>query len=1123
MEDDQRRSVWSGVEAVHSAERRICGRSPVAGIGIAEGLALAGRKSATCLNPDGATISSQAPSGQGAWIHHAIRPCVNGSCRDLAFELVAEDVQEAVDHCLVGHRIAAALGRPGACTLDPEIANTLESVEFPGDEALAGVDRPRSRESVEELASEAFESISAATGRNRHATDSGYLEEAEFVLIGSGASANEARRLSEALRSEGIRCGWIKLAQVHPFPAEQVLRHLEGINEVVAVDPEWMESLNAAFRSVEPRPRIRGLSVRGSIESLRDLGTLFDLPSEVTRRLEQRWLDGEDRRLTLTALPGGSSAERFLVDCTVPYIDLEGVRFERGGGLIERGATVQVRPSTVRGGEPPRADLLVAGDPSLVVPDPVICGVRTEGTIVAAAASKEQLGRGLSQEQRDAITGRGIRLRWVDTSGLESDAVRACLLAAVTGDRCWNRFLRRDPQEQPIDGYAGRIHDVDLATLGAPADIADERAHELRMPAPAESASAGSSEAIRAFYREGMPTNGASLYPRRGLIPACTAELAQPDQDDPGLRPAIGHYLEALDAERGPIRNTFVDNARRVATRLEALLDSDDSHAAGVPPGALAASLGGASGQFVDSEALAATLPPYRGAERLDADRRDRIARVLASIRSGLEQLQSERALVVVTSGPLPGLLASDTVRTVSHPDAPSAARGIFFGLADRFKELYGAVRMGRLELLGDGTAEIHDAILSRFDWRGFSQDELWSMPQVLVYEPARRLRGPLLESLSKLLLSGLPIQVWTPERPALESANLGRFAADHDDVFVLQASPVRSDLMIEGCRRMVRTSRPALATVVEAVPEASVPPWTQLATLEASRSAPCFVYDIEGQGDGSPQLDLAEVRPWMPDRKVTFAHAVAVDPAFREQFLPISVEQWREDQLDLLDYLEADAETRGGAVPFIWIAEADGTLGRAIVTRELTLATRDRKRSWETLRMWAGHGPEIDSEPLPEKEVGVGIVVPEADVAPMPQPTVEQAMHRLVLALMDPDATPESLTALTAPTAVAPPEAPVAAALPGSQPEAPVAVAVEPYIDSILCTTCQDCININSRVFRYNDDKQAFIADAAAGTYAQLVKAAEKCPARCIHPGRPRDGDATGTEAMIARAAPFN
>ena len=37
------------------------------------------------------------------------------------------------------------------------------------------------------------------------------------------------------------------------------------------------------------------------------------------------------------------------------------------------------------------------------------------------------------------------------------------------------------------------------------------------------------------------------------------------------------------------------------------------------------------------------------------------------------------------------------------------------------------------------------------------------------------------------------------------------------------------------------------------------------------------------------------------------------------------------------------------------------------------------------------------------------------------------------------------------------------------------------------------------------------------------LVLAAEKCPARCIHPGKPRAGDASATDELVARAAPFN
>ena len=56
-----------------------------------------------------------------------------------------------------------------------------------------------------------------------------------------------------------------------------------------------------------------------------------------------------------------------------------------------------------------------------------------------------------------------------------------------------------------------------------------------------------------------------------------------------------------------------------------------------------------------------------------------------------------------------------------------------------------------------------------------------------------------------------------------------------------------------------------------------------------------------------------------------------------------------------------------------------------------------------------------------------------------------------------------------------------------------------------------------------HNENKQAEIADPAAGTFEQLVKAAEKCPARCIHPGVPRSGDETVTDDLVARAARFN
>ena len=81
----------------------------------------------------------------------------------------------------------------------------------------------------------------------------------------------------------------------------------------------------------------------------------------------------------------------------------------------------------------------------------------------------------------------------------------------------------------------------------------------------------------------------------------------------------------------------------------------------------------------------------------------------------------------------------------------------------------------------------------------------------------------------------------------------------------------------------------------------------------------------------------------------------------------------------------------------------------------------------------------------------------------------------------------------------------------------------MEPWIDTPLCTSCNECTNINGQMFAYDENKQAYIADATAGTYKQLVQAAEKCPAAIIRPGDPLDPKEKDLEKWVARAEPFN
>jgi len=113
----------------------------------------------------------------------------------------------------------------------------------------------------------------------------------------------------------------------------------------------------------------------------------------------------------------------------------------------------------------------------------------------------------------------------------------------------------------------------------------------------------------------------------------------------------------------------------------------------------------------------------------------------------------------------------------------------------------------------------------------------------------------------------------------------------------------------------------------------------------------------------------------------------------------------------------------------------------------------------------------------------------------------------------------PTAPEAAEAPTAPAAAEArPVAADAPASDTRS----SDDPYIETPRCTTCNECTTLNGRMFAYNENRQAYIADQSAGTYSELVEAAEGCQVAIIHPGKPRDPNEPGLDELMARAEPF-
>jgi pyruvate-ferredoxin/flavodoxin oxidoreductase len=124
----------------------------------------------------------------------------------------------------------------------------------------------------------------------------------------------------------------------------------------------------------------------------------------------------------------------------------------------------------------------------------------------------------------------------------------------------------------------------------------------------------------------------------------------------------------------------------------------------------------------------------------------------------------------------------------------------------------------------------------------------------------------------------------------------------------------------------------------------------------------------------------------------------------------------------------------------------------------------------------------------------------------------------------------PVAAPAAPAPVAASAPVAPKPAAAPvASSPAGTTAGAddeplvLEAYIDSARCTTCNECTNLNKKMFAYNADKQAYVKDVSAGTFQQLVIAAERCPVSIIHPGTPHNAKEKDLAKWMKRAEKFN
>ena len=205
-------------------------------------------------------------------------------------------------------------------------------------------------------------------------------------------------------------------------------------------------------------------------------------------------------------------------------------------------------------------------------------------------------------------------------------------------------------------------------------------------------------------------------------------------------------------------------------------------------------------------------------------------------------------------------------------------------------------------------------------------------------------------------------------------------------------------------------------------------------------------------------------------------------------------------------EWLARDPKSVGDAIPYVLAVDPDDVLQRVIVdTRLMQMAARCRT-FWHRLQEQGGvHNSHAEILLAREKARWEKAKASELDAL---KATAAAAASVPVAGGGVAEAAPAAASAPATGAAPAP-------AAPERNPD-------EAWIETARCPSCDECQTINDKMFKYNDNKQAYITDVKLGTYRQLVEAAEACQVSIIHPGKPWNPNEPGLEELLQRAETF-
>lgn len=432
--------------------------------------------------------------------------------------------------------------------------------------------------------------------------------------------------------------------------------------------------------------------------------------------------------------------------------------------------------------------------------------------------------------------------------------------------------------------------------------------------------------------------------------------------------------------------------------------------------------------------------------------------------------------------------------------------------------ELTKAMAMAELEVAGEYDESRHDSVFAGFGARGLDPVDAARFPGMLVRVDAARMTAAETALALEMLDAGVPLKlvvvnddILAPSAlgfgaPGLGTANRALVAAamGMERVFVVQSAASHLFQCHADVVAALAYAGPAVVSVYSGAGQGTLPPYLMAAAAMEARAFPAIVCDPSAgpaqadrvRLDGNPaaasdwtrhELSYQDAACQRVHEEVAFTPVdlLACDGRYAEDFAVVEPAAWSGAMVPAAEALDSLAD--GSKVPYVLLLDADNRLRRVVANERTLRAARRCLTLWHGLQELGGiHNSHAER-----------LLARERAAWEEEQRQREAVAGPVLEVVREAD---------SAPTETAEPER----------------RADEAYIETPRCSTCEECVKINGKMFAYNKDKQAYIADIAAGTFRQLVEAAESCQVSVIHPGKPRDPNEPGLEELIARAALF-